>query len=657
MFSKVNSFRFVAALIVALLMITGLQSGASAATKRKLGVTASPAVSAVGTWVKFSGKLSKSPKGSPVILKRKSGNKWIKVRTTRTSTKAGHYSVRVVRPKKVGNYYYRLTAPKRGNLRATNSRVVKVVALKRTLVSLSSTTASPTAGMPADLSGTVLPAIAGTRVTLQRQVNSSWVYAGATRVKADGTFATSAVPAGPTTYRAVVARAKAYAPGTSNYRKINARPQILTTALPDVIQSSEYSVQLKTYANAVGTWSANPLPAGLTINQNTGLISGTTSADPTNIDVKIRFTQAKTGLKAAEVTPTLRVRAAAAPVIETDDLADGKVNVAYEQQLRTVGSPPGEWSASPLPPGLRLEVDKIVGTPTAQGDTNVVIGFTSNTGVKAQSKTLTLRIDPVDKPVITTSNLPNGTRATPYQFQLTAAGNPVGTWTATPLPNGLSLNPATGLISGTPNAVGSTDVVIGFTQTNTGGVATSKTLSLRIDEAQAPVITTASLPDGQRYRAYSTQLTAEGNPSGTWTATGLPANGLSLNPNTGVISGTPPNTGTLQVGITFTQAGTGLTATKSLTLQIVQSAPVILTAATLPDGSPLLSYSVQLQVAPAPVGKWTLVSGRTPAGISLKESGRLSGATIVPGNYKFTIRFTETSTNLSSQREFFLKIS
>ena len=90
--------------------------------------------------------------------------------------------------------------------------------------------------------------------------------------------------------------------------------------------------------------------------------------------------------------------------------------------------------------------------------------------------------------------------------------------------------------------------------------------------AAAPSITTSSLPDGKVGEAYSHTLTADGTTPITWSKSGgdLPT-GLSLNVNTGEISGTPTAAGSS----TFTVKATNSAGsnTKELSITITKDAP------------------------------------------------------------------------------------
>ena len=84
-------------------------------------------------------------------------------------------------------------------------------------------------------------------------------------------------------------------------------------------------------------------------------------------------------------------------------------------------------------------------------------------------------------------------------------------------------------------------------------------------------ISTPSLPDGTSGSAYSTPVVAVGGATPYhWSATGLPAN-LTIDPTTGVISGTPTTDGTFAVKVTVTDASSPqLSASANYSLKIVK---------------------------------------------------------------------------------------
>ena len=131
------------------------------------------------------------------------------------------------------------------------------------------------------------------------------------------------------------------------------------------------------------------------------------------------------------------------------------------------------------------------------------------------------------------------------------------------LPAGLTLNPATGAIQGTPTAAGTSTFTVKVVDTN-GDIAAA---SLSITIQPLPTITTTSLPAGTSGRAYSATLSAAGGvPPYTWSATGLPS-GITLSGSTGVLSGTPLRPGTYTVQFTATDANLQI-ANATITLAI-----------------------------------------------------------------------------------------
>ena len=135
----------------------------------------------------------------------------------------------------------------------------------------------------------------------------------------------------------------------------------------------------------------------------------------------------------------------------------------------------------------------------------------------------------------------------------------------------------------------------------------------------APTITTDTLPDGKVGEAYSQTLTATGTAPITWSIDGgLPA-GLSLNADTGEISGTPTAEGTA----TFTVKATNSAGsnTKELSITITKAAPAEHTITVTTEGGGTASASS----AKAVVGTEIRLTAKPDEGYRFKEWEVISG--------------------------------
>jgi len=239
----------------------------------------------------------------------------------------------------------------------------------------------------------------------------------------------------------------------------------------------------------------------------------------------------------------------------------------------------------------------------------------------------------VSAPVISSAATAIGTVGTVFSYTITASNSPTS-YAATSLPGGLSVNTSTGVISGTPTATGTSNVII--SATNTGGIGTA-TLIITINP-QVPVISGAATASGTVGTAFSYSIVASNSPT-SYAATGLPT-GLSVNTSTGVISGTPTAAGTFNATITATNAGG--TGSKALTITIaasIPSAPVVSSAATASGTTgTTFSYTIIASNTPTSYGATSL-----PAGLSVNTStGIISGTPTTAGTFNVTISATNT---------------
>jgi len=264
---------------------------------------------------------------------------------------------------------------------------------------------------------------------------------------------------------------------------------------------------------------------------------------------------------------------------------------------------------------------------------------------------------------ITTSSLPNGAVNSPYNNNIAATGGTGNySWSVTSgsLPPGLTLNATTSFISGTPvQPFGS----YSFTVQVKDGAGTTASQKLSIYVEGAPVISPATLPPGSVGTPYSQTLSATGGLAPyTWCVLGnsgacdatqanLPA-GLTLDANSGVISGTP-TTPVSQVRVSI-QVQDSETIPASGTITYTMTVLGI-TSASPPAATFGIPYTTQLTASGGTLPyAWTIVSGTLPPGLSLNPAScaastktnpcTISGTPSQVGTFPFTVQVQDSET-------------
>jgi hypothetical protein len=180
------------------------------------------------------------------------------------------------------------------------------------------------------------------------------------------------------------------------------------------------------------------------------------------------------------------------PLITTTALPTATQGVAYSfAPASTGGVAPETWAATGLPPGITFgpatPPSVFGGTPTTAGTYSVVLTVT-DANKNVGTATLPLVVATAAPPIIVTTALTNATVGIAYSFHVLSSGgifnSGITPWAATGLPAGLSINSATGVISGTPTAVGTSSVVLTVTDSNKH--TATATLPLVVNPAPAP---------------------------------------------------------------------------------------------------------------------------------------------------------------------------
>jgi len=461
-----------------------------------------------------------------------------------------------------------------------------------------------------------------------------------------GAIAGTPTTPGPFSFVAKVVDSSGQTTGTTTTNcTITVNPSTLTLACPATSAQVgvPYSSALSTtggQAPFIFSIASGSLPSGLSLNPNTGAITGTpTTAGPFSFTAKVVDSS---GLAAGTVTTNCTITVKPSPLVVTCEANNtAEVGVPYNSGPMTVtgGVAPYTFaiSSGSLPPGLTLNPTNgaITGTPTAPGTFTVQV--TDAAGNIGQGCVITV------KPGLSVTCQANNTAevGVPYNSgpMMVTGGTAPYTFSISSgsLPPGLTLNPTNGAITGTPTAPGTFTVQVTDALGNVGqGCVITVKPGLSVT-CQANTTAEVGVP----YNSGPMAVTGGTAPYTFSISSGSLPPGLTLNPTNGAITGTPtaPGTFTVQVKDALGNVGQGCVITVKPGLSVTCQANT-----TAEVGVPYNSGPMAVTGGTAPY-TYSISSGSLPPGLTLNPTnGAISGTPTAPGT--FTVQVTDALGNV-----------
>ena len=339
---------------------------------------------------------------------------------------------------------------------------------------------------------------------------------------------------------------------------INLPPEILSPVDQIATRSQSFNYQViatDPEDNQTGLfYSATNLPDGLTIDSSTGLISGTVTANTGDYTVSLGVKD-KDGLSAVAVNFQIAVKNQnRAPIIVQPGNQEAFRNEEFSLQI-SASDPDDDqdglvFSASGLPEGLSINSSNglIYGTITANiGLYQVVLSVQDQFGLASNSVKVDLTVTNRNQPpTITQPEDLVAFNDEPFSYQVLAYDTEDGLngleYIAVGLPTELTINSATGLISGNANTSLGEYIVTLMVKDKEGDISVGVSLKITVSPAnQSPTIAVAANQTAAIGNPFEYQVSASDPEDGlvglSYFATDLPQ-GLSIDRGNGLISGT-----------------------------------------------------------------------------------------------------------------------
>ncbi len=257
--------------------------------------------------------------------------------------------------------------------------------------------------------------------------------------------------------------------------------------------------------------------------------------------------------------------------------------------------------------------------------------------------------------IATNATLPDATEGVPYTLRLIVenATPPIRWSIGAGLPPEITLDAATGVLSGTPTTRGTYSFTVQVTDAN---ASANKTFTLRVQVPPLVITTFSPLFNAVAGFAYSQTFAGSGGtPPYIWSMRPT-VPGLTLDRTTGVLAGTPERAGSHNITVELGDAS-GTTTSKDFTFTIEEPQLRITNSSPLPPGTVGVSYQQRFLATGGRLPyTWAITSGGVPGFTLEAGTGVLSATPTTPGTVNLTV-LVRDSTGATASRAFTLAIA
>ncbi|MBU5272524.1 putative Ig domain-containing protein [Staphylococcus caprae] len=402
------------------------------------------------------------------------------------------------------------------------------------------------------------------------------------------------------------------------------------------------------------------LPEGVSFDSATNTISGT----PTKVG-SYPITVTTTDAEGNETTTkfTIQVVDTTKPTVTVIKDQTKEVNTAIDSITIEATDNSGQAvtnKVSGLPAGVEFdsETNTISGTPTKVGSYPIVVTTTDAEGNETTSN-FTIKIVDTTKPTVT--SIANQTKEvnTPIDSIKIEAKDNSGqkvTNKVSGLPESVSFDSETNIISGTPTKVGSYPITV--TTIDAEGNETTTNFTIKVVDTTKPTVTSIANQTKEVNTAINSIKIEATDNSGqivTNKVSGLPA-GVIFDSETNTISGTPTKVGSYPITVTTTDAEGNETTTK-FTVEVVDTTKPTVTS--IKDQSKEVNTSIDPIKIEATDNSGQAVTNKIsglPEGVSFDSAtNTISGTPTKVGSYPITLITTDAEGN-ETTTNFIIKV-